>query len=264
MKLIRQWTIAVFVVVGLLLSACASSSGPTEKVPPSKLEPIEGTDLSRVVLTGKAAERLDIQTAPVREEQISQKLTIRGQVIAASDSSGTASASAETSVVAAGIQRAIMVRVPLDETELKQVDRTQPALVLPLDDEEDSDDETAGLMAELDESLAADDPEEHALYYLLDSAEHGLAPGQHVRAELTLAGGNMPRKVVPYAALLYGVNGETWVYTNPEPLVFVRQPIVVDHIEDDLAILSEGPEVGTAVVTVGAAELFGAETGVSK
>jgi hypothetical protein len=264
MKLIRQWTIAIFVVVGLLLSACASSSGPTEKVPPSKLEPIEGTDFSRVVLTGKAAERLDIQTAPVREEQISQKLTIRGQVIAASDSSGTNPASADTSAVTTGIKMAMVMRVPLNETELKAVDRSQPALVLPLDDEEDSDDETAGVMAELDESLTADDPEEDALYYVLDSAEHGLAPGQHVLAELTLSGGNMLRKVVPYAALLYGVKGETWVYTNPEPLVFVRQPIVVDHIEDDLAILSEGPEVGTEVVTVGAAELFGAETGVSK
>lgn len=264
MKPNDRWITTIFVVLSLLLSACASTSAATEKVPPSQLEPIEGTDLSRVVLTEKAVERLDIQTVPVREEQILQKLTIGGQVIAAIDSSGTASASADTSVVATGIQRAIIVRVPLNAIELNEVDRSQPALVLPLDDEEDSDDETAGLMAELDESLAADDPEEHALYYVLDSAEHGLAPGQPVLAELTLSGGDTPRKVVPYAAVLYGVNGETWVYTNPEPLVFVRQPIVMDHLEDDLAFLSEGPEAGTEVVAVGAAELFGAETGVSK
>jgi hypothetical protein len=54
------------------------------------------------------------------------------------------------------------------------------------------------------------------------------------------------------------------VYTNPEPLVFVRHAIVIDYIEGDLAILSEGPDAETAVVTVGAAELYGAETGVSK
>lgn len=264
MKLINRWITVIFVILSLLLSACGPTSAAKEKVQPSRLEPIEGTDFSRVVLTEKAAERLDIRTAPVREEQILRKLTVGGQVIAASDSSGTVSASADTSVVTAGIQRAIMVRVPLNETELNKVDGSQPALVLPLDDEEDSDDKTAGLTAEPDESLAADDPEEHALYYMLRSAEHGLAPGQDVLVELTLSGGDTPRKVVPYAAVLYGVNGETWVYSNPEPLVFVRQPIVIDYIEDNLAILSEGPEVGTAVVTVGAAELFGAETGVSK
>jgi hypothetical protein len=258
------WITVAFVILSLLGSACGpSSSADAQTIQPSRLEPIEGTDLSRVVLSEKAAERLDIQTAPVREEQILRKLTIGGQVIAVSDSSGTASASADTSVASAGIQRAIMVRVPLNETELNKVDRGQPALVLPLD-EEDSDEETAGFMAEPDESLAADDPEEHALYYALDSAEHGLAPGQPVLAELSLSGGDTPRKVVPYAAVLYGVHGETWVYTNPEPLAFVRQPIVIDYVKGDLAILSEGPEAGTEVVTVGAAELFGAETGVSK
>ena len=72
------------------------------------------------------------------------------------------------------------------------------------------------------------------------------------------------RLVVPYAAVLYGLNGETWAYTNPEPLVFVRQPINIDHIEGDLAVLLDGPAIGTAVVTVGGAELYGAEVGVSK
>jgi hypothetical protein len=72
------------------------------------------------------------------------------------------------------------------------------------------------------------------------------------------------RLVVPYAAVIYGLEGETWAYTNLEPLVFVRQPIQVDRIQGDLAILSEGPAVGTPVVTVGVAELYGAETGVSK
>jgi hypothetical protein len=71
-----------------------------------------------------------------------------------------------------------------------------------------------------------------------------------------------PVKVVPYAAVIYGVHGETWVYTNPEPLVFIREPITIDYIEGDLAVLSEGPPAGTAVVTVGGSELFGAESGI--
>jgi hypothetical protein len=71
-----------------------------------------------------------------------------------------------------------------------------------------------------------------------------------------------PVKVVPYAALIYGVHGETWVYTNPELLVYVREPVVVDYIEGDQAVLTEGPPAGTLVVTAGGAELFGAESGV--
>ena len=67
------------------------------------------------------------------------------------------------------------------------------------------------------------------------------------------------RRVIPYAAILYDTDGITWVYTNPEPLVFVRHRIVVDYIEGELAVLSDGPALGTAVVTVGATELNGAE-----
>jgi hypothetical protein len=67
------------------------------------------------------------------------------------------------------------------------------------------------------------------------------------------------RKVVPYAAVLYDAHGDTWVYTNPEPQVYIRYQISVDYIDGDLAVLSDGPPAGTAVVTVGAAELFGTE-----
>jgi hypothetical protein len=71
--------------------------------------------------------------------------------------------------------------------------------------------------------------------------------------------GGALRKVVPYGAVLYDVNGRTWVYTSPESLVFVRREIVVDHIAGDLAVLTEGPPAGTRVVTLGATELHGAE-----
>lgn len=69
------------------------------------------------------------------------------------------------------------------------------------------------------------------------------------------------RRVVPYAAIIYGTNGETWIYTNPEPLVFVRQAVTVERVEGDQAILSEGPPSDTAVAVVAVAELFGVETG---
>lgn len=70
------------------------------------------------------------------------------------------------------------------------------------------------------------------------------------------------RVVVPYPAVLYDVNGAAWVYTVPEPLVYVRHPIVIDYVDGDRAVLSKGPPPGTAIVTVGVAELYGVEVGV--
>ena len=64
---------------------------------------------------------------------------------------------------------------------------------------------------------------------------------------------------IPYAAVLYDPAGDTWTYTNPDPLVFVRAPIDVIRIDGEQALLSSGPPPGTDVVIVGAAELLGTE-----
>jgi len=147
MKQLNRKTLLIFVFASLLLSACGGSQIPVtgEKNEPSKVEPIEGSEFSRLILTEKAVERLGVETAPVRIEQM--------------------------------------------------------------------------------------------------SSEH---------------------LAVPYSAVMYGLDGETWVYTNPEPLVYIREVIVIDYIDGDLVALVEGPEVGTPVVTVGASLLYGAEVGVSK
>lgn len=146
MKNLNWKIMLVLVAAVLVLTACGSNIPVTgEKVKPSVVEPVEGSEFSRVILTEKAVERLDLQTVPV---------------------------------------------------ELRDM-----------------------------------------------SPEH---------------------LAVPYAAVMYGLDGENWVYTNPEPLVYVRQAIVVDYIDGDWVALSEGPEVGTPVVTVGAPLLYGAEVGVSK
>jgi hypothetical protein len=67
--------------------------------------------------------------------------------------------------------------------------------------------------------------------------------------------------VIPYAAVLYDPDGRTWTYTSSKPLVFIRKNITVDRIEADRAILTKGLAPGTAVVTVGADELWGVEYG---
>jgi len=83
----------------------------------------------------------------------------------------------------------------------------------------------------------------------------GLETAQ-VREEQVASG---MRKVVPYGALMYDKKGDTWTFTNPEPLVFIRHHIAVESIDGDRVVLAEGPPTGTAVVTVGATELMGVE-----
>lgn len=78
------------------------------------------------------------------------------------------------------------------------------------------------------------------------------------------AEGEAERTTVPYGAVLYDAKGTTFVYTNPEPLVFVRQAVVVDVITGDTAVLTTGPSPSTSVVTVGGSELVGIEFGVGK
>jgi hypothetical protein len=65
--------------------------------------------------------------------------------------------------------------------------------------------------------------------------------------------------VVPYAALLYDPEGKTYVYTSPSSLEFVREEVQVRRIEGDRMVLSDGPPVGTEIVTVGATEVYGTE-----
>ena len=147
MQLRKIWMFGFLLVAGLLLAACGQPAAATApKEPPSVVEKVEGTELNRVTLTEKAAERLGIQTDLVREEQVN----------------------------------------------------------------------------------------------------------------------DVQRLVVPYSAVIYDLEGGTWAYTSPDQLVYVRHPITVDYIEGDRAVLVDGPAAGTTVVTVGVAELYGADTGVGK
>ncbi len=69
---------------------------------------------------------------------------------------------------------------------------------------------------------------------------------------------------IPYSAVIYHYDGTEWTYTNPSDFTYLRQAIEIDFIEGDLAILNSGPDVGTTVVSIGAAELYGVEFGVGK
>jgi hypothetical protein len=71
--------------------------------------------------------------------------------------------------------------------------------------------------------------------------------------------GDVTRKVIPYGAIMYDKKGATWTFTSPEPLVYMRHAVSVERIDGQKVILADGPPAGTTVVTVGAAELMGAE-----
>jgi hypothetical protein len=70
-------------------------------------------------------------------------------------------------------------------------------------------------------------------------------------------------RVVPYSALIYDGEGKTFVYTAPKPRSFLRAAVVVDRIEGDRVLLTDGPAAGSRVVTIGASEVYGAELDVA-
>jgi biotin carboxyl carrier protein len=156
----------------------------------------------------------------------------------------------------------VLVHVPVYVSDVDKLDRSQPASVLPLA----QGDQAAGITAKLAEMPPSGGSQavSEGVYYMVDGAGHGLMPGQRVRVEFALAGSGAQQKVIPYASVIYDLNGDTWAYTNPAPLTFVRGHIAVDYIDGDLAVLSDGPAAGTVVVTAGAAELYGTETGIGK
>ena len=71
------------------------------------------------------------------------------------------------------------------------------------------------------------------------------------------------QEVIPYSAVVYDTDGSTWTYVNIASRTYQREPIGIAAIQGEEATLSSGPSVGSAVVTVGAAELLGTEYNIS-
>jgi hypothetical protein len=127
----------------------------------------------------------------------------------------------------------------------------------------------AGCRGEGEESTAADEPAKvepvegsDGLFQVTLTAEAAERIDLQTAVVRTEGEGVEERTIVPYSALVYETDGGTWVYASTDDLSFVREHIVVQDIEGDRAVLSKGPPAGTEVVTVGVAELFGAEHGI--
>lgn len=264
----------IWIIVGttFLLSACVANSETLETVEHFTLVPVEGTEFNVISLTQKAAQRLDIQLGVVREEAVTQKQSYAGIVV---ESPPFESVPPQMPVIGSIDTIALesqkpttftelWVRVSLTMSELDEISRDEFALVFPL-----GDTNAVGLsFTEIDigglalDNLKPDISQETSLYFKMEGSDHGFLPGQRVLVELAKQGNGTQKKVVPFGALIYGLHGETWIYTNPAALTYVRVPVVIDFIDGDNVVFADGPEVGTAIVITGAAMLYGAESGV--
>lgn len=70
--------------------------------------------------------------------------------------------------------------------------------------------------------------------------------------------------VVPYSALVFDAIGGAWIYVEKAEHAYERRRVDITRIEDDIAVLAQGPAASTRVVRTGASELFGVEFGVGK
>ena len=248
-----RWMVSALIIAGVASSG--SMGGRTTLAEePATLEEIPGSDLKRVVLTQKAADRLAIATEAVREEPVMRWMVADGEV-------------QESAAVGTDGAAPVLVRVPLPDSE-DQVgghatliislgkDKGAPegASVLPLSHDPEAIPWSAQPVG------AGSTADVKAQYYEVTATNDELAPGQHVQVRISHPESGVPRKVIPYSAVFYDTHGNTWTYTNPEPLVFVRQAIDIEHIQGDLAILQQESAVDGAVVTAGAAELWGIES----
>jgi len=155
----------------------------------------------------------------------------------------------------------VWVRVPVYVGDLADVDANAPAAVGPLTARPGDPTRPAAPVAAPPAANPAAGTAD--LIYALDNREAKYAPGQRVGVTLSLAG-PADALVVPAAAVVYDVHGGGWVYEKAADRAYARRRVVVRYVANGLAVLASSPPVGTVVVTDGAAELFGTETGFSK
>jgi hypothetical protein len=101
--------------------------------------------------------------------------------------------------------------------------------------------------------LESTGPEQPARIILTDEAQRRI---QLQTTKVRLEDGDLE---VEHAALVFDKKGKPWVFTVVGPRTYVRAPVKIKEIDDELMILVSGPPPGTGVVTVGAIELWGTE-----
>jgi hypothetical protein len=91
----------------------------------------------------------------------------------------------------------------------------------------------------------------------------GIATEAVREQKVTLNGKNGTHEVIPYSAVIYDNDGSTWTFVRIGARTYLRERITVASIDGSVAVLTQGPAPGAAVVTVGAPELLGTEYNIS-
>ena len=68
--------------------------------------------------------------------------------------------------------------------------------------------------------------------------------------------------LVSASAIVYDPSGRTLIFTSPSALHYLERPVQVARFLGSEVMLSRGPGPGVRVVSVGAEELFGVQSGV--
>jgi multidrug efflux pump subunit AcrA (membrane-fusion protein) len=150
----------------------------------------------------------------------------------------------------------LWIRVPVYAGDVDAIDATRPVAVGKLgatDPPKYARRVTAPLKG--DPAAASVD-----LYFELPGAGVSLRPGERVLVELPLRS-TEKGLVVPVAAVLYDIHGDTWVYEDLGGNAYARRRIEVARHAGEHAVVTRGIGEGALVVTAGAAELFGTEFG---
>jgi len=154
---------------------------------------------------------------------------------------------------------ALWVKVPLYVGDRDSVDLSQPVAISGL----------AGggtiLMAERVAAPPSADPTTSTtdLYFAPASGTELLRAGERVSVQLQLRD-SQSSLVVPVAAIVYDLDGGTWVYEALDNHAYARRRVEVKGLAAGKALIGRGLEAGKKVVTDGAAELFGTEFGAGK
>lgn len=101
------------------------------------------------------------------------------------------------------------------------------------------------------------------LYYTLDNRDRTWRVGQRVAVSLPVAAAPQKGLSIPASAIVRDIYGGEWVYQRTAPRTYLRRRVEIASSTGGSALVARGLTHGDAVVTDGAAELFGTEFGVA-
>src|SRR6218665_1084570 len=157
---------------------------------------------------------------------------------------------------------ALWVRVPLYAGDINRIEKNKSASVQLLSE--------FGGAAETVAARAVQGPQTADplnssvdLYYEISNAGGRFRPGERVSVNVPYRGSSKGL-VIPYSAIAYDINGNTWVYQQTDSLSYTRKRVELERVAGNDAIIRRGLSGGEKIVITGTAELFGTEFGGGK